>query len=109
MLTFVNLVYSDSFKYYVFLSPVCLKKVSSLRMVHISGFILGPEELEIWAWTGLSSQKGHELKQEYNSNFDHALTFESQEVLLGQFPDYRTGISLHSKAKSKQVAISLSH
>lgn len=82
---------------------------SPLRMVDISGFILGPEELEIWVWTGLSSQKGHELKQEYSSNFDHALTFDSQEVLLGQFPDFRTGISLHCKAKSKQVAISLSH
>ena len=27
---------------------------STLRVVHISSSILGPEELEIWVWTGLS-------------------------------------------------------
>lgn len=42
---------------------------SRMRVVHISGFVLGCEELGMWVWTGLSSQKVHELKQDYNNNF----------------------------------------
>lgn len=62
--------------------------------------ILGPEVLEIWVWTGLS----------WNRIVTATLTmlWLLIQVLLGQFPDFRTGISSHCKVKSKQVAISLS-
>lgn len=55
---------------------------SRMRVSHVSSSILGPEELEIWVWIRLSSQKGHELKQEYDNNFDHALASDLPNVGL---------------------------
>lgn len=59
------------------------------RVARISGSILIPEKLEIWVWTGLSSQK-----RNWNRTITTILTalwLLTQEE-LGPFPDFRPRI-----------------